>query len=255
MNYAGFRCVLASICLVLFGHAAIPATAGADEFDMDEDQGYPMELVRRPLVLRSGMAEFRAGGMSDFVAASSVKSDAILTRLDAIYSPFTRGQIGLETVMRVTDGFQVNDAAGWAEYNVHPTMSLRFGGYVMIPNQGDSIFGVRVAAPMKWRAGKAAVTAMPRWGMELNGAGLQYADLPLGLEYQIMPQLATFITSGLFIIDWKFESATMGMPLSAGLVIHPTARFDIAAEFTILDVTDSGGRDSRWLGAWVALRR
>ncbi len=254
MTYARFRCVLASICLLAI---AIPASAAADEFDMDEDQGYPMELVRRPLVLRSGMLEVLAGGRSDFVAASSVKSDAILSRLNVLYSPFTRGQVGLETVMSVAGGnsFQIDDAAGWVEYNVHPTMSLRFGGYMMMPNEGDTLFGVRVGAPMKWRSGKAAVTAMPRWGMELNGPGLQYADLPIGGQYQVMPQLAIFATTGLVVVDWKFEEGTMGIPLSAGLVVHPTARFDIGAEFTVADVSDSFGRDSRWLGAWFALRR
>lgn len=251
MTYARFRAVLASICLLL-----VPVTAEADEFDMDEDQGYPMELARRPLVLRSGMFEVRAGGMSDFLAASGAKTDAVRTVVDGIYAPFTRGQIGLQTDMTVAGdtSFSVNNADAWVEYNVHPTMSLRGGGYVWKPSGGDTVYGVRVGAPMKWRAGKAAVTAMPRWGMDMNGPKLQYGDLLIGGQFQLMPQFALFGRTGVQVVDWKFEEGTMAVPFGAGVVIHPTARFDIGAEFSFTDVSDSFGRDSRWISAWIAIR-
>src|SRR5262245_43936797 len=117
MRYALLRRLSAvTFCAALLA----PAIASADDdYYQDEDQGYPMELVRRPLVLKNGMLEVRLGGASDVLAASSASQ--IRSQLDATYAPFTRGQVGFESDLYVAGdtSFQVGNVAGWAEYNVH----------------------------------------------------------------------------------------------------------------------------------------
>jgi hypothetical protein len=225
-------------------------------------QSYPQSLVARPVILPKGMVELTLGGQSDFVAATS--ADAIRTIFDISYGFANRLEAGFQSDVQVLPGddFEFEDLHLWGQYNLAPWLNFRVGGYMNLLRDptsgdlGDAVFGVRAGLPMKGKLSPSfAVVFMPTYGSDVSGPKVQRLELPLIFQIQLVSQLALFAGASFEVTEWTFENANIFMPVRGGVLLSPARLFDIGAEFRIDDVTDSGGRDSRWVLAWLGIRR
>jgi hypothetical protein len=253
------RTALAALLVSLF---AFPAYAQDDEELGDLDKtNYPMELVKRPLILADGMLEIELGTNLDFLSSGG-GGGHVMTVADLTWSPFRRGQIGVETRLLVAGdfAFAVPEVGAFFEYGVHPTMALHVGFSTNIPRDvvadelGDPRYTVRAGLPMLYKLGKKAqLRLFPRWAMDLDSS-VHTIDVDSRLAYQVIMPLALYLRLGLGVTDYEFNEAGMSIPVGVGAVAHPGRFFDIGAELLVADVGDDAGRDLRWMMFWIALR-
>lgn len=246
-----------TLAAALVSMIASPALAEEEPGDLDKSE-YPMELVKRPLVLADGMLEIELGAMSDFVAANA--GGHVATRADISWSPFRRGEIEVESTLLVAGdlAFSIPEVGAFLEYGVHPTMSLRVGGFMTgFRDASDELvidYGVRAGIPMQYSLGKKAQLQLtPEWSMQVD-AETQEIALDSRLAYQVIMPLALYLRLGVAVLDYELASEFMRIPVGVGAVLHPGRFFDLGAELLVVDVGDEAGRDERWMTFWLALR-
>jgi hypothetical protein len=243
------------LVLVLVLGLASPALAQAPK----QAPAYPTAIAMRPLVLPTGMSEFRVGALSDF--AGQDKSQ-VRTRLDAAYGIFPRTQIGVDTDMKVnpTDQFAVRDVAAWYEVRLFFSASLRGGAYLqLVRGPGEmgeldtALFGFRFGAPLKFGLSEsAALLVMPKWGTEANGQKRQFVELPTGVQAQLIPQLGFYGNAAFKMTD--YDPDQINLPAAAGVVLSPVSSFDLGGEYRVDDFMTEKGRLSRWVLVWIGIR-
>ncbi len=235
--------------------AALASSAAADDFDSKRE--YPLEFVARPLVLHENMMEVRFGAASDFVAEQS--ADRLSTKADFVYSFAPRLQLGVTSILAAvpTDGFAVDDVAGFFEYSMMPSVDLRVGGYATAPRDADDEldgrYGVRFGLPMKWRTSPGSAI----WFTPETSIGTENdrrVDAPLIGQVQLGSRLAFSMHTGLRLSAYEFTEETASMPLGAGVHIAGSRMFDITVQLGMTDVTEAAGRDDRWLLGFFSFR-
>lgn len=238
--------VLACLALALMAGSAL-----GQEFDKES---YPQEVVKRPLEVAPGMVELEVGAGSDFAAAQS--ADQVTTLFELRYGVASRMQLELESRLAVapTEAFALDDVFVSAAYNVVPSLSIAGGFFAGVPAEGDATYGLRLGLPFKQKLSPAtALVSEPQWSMQFNGPKLQILDVPLGVQLQAVAQFAFMVTTGVQVLDFEFTDQTVNIPFAAGLLFSPTRRFDIGAEFRVIDVSDTF--DNRWVNVFLAIRR
>lgn len=226
-------------------------TAAADDY-YDDEPRYPMEFVRRPLVLDPSMMEVRLGAETDAVGTGD---DRLRTKADFLYSFAPRMQLGLTSAVGAmpTDDFAVNDVAAFFDYNAVPSMNLRIGVYSRVPAEGDPLYGVRFGAPIKIGGkNKTAVRFTPE--LSIGSGDEKSLSAPLVGELQLASRLAFSVSTGLMLRELEFTDPAIELPVGAGVHLAVTRLFDLNATFTFTDVTESAGRSDRWLLIFIAFR-
>jgi hypothetical protein len=244
--------VVATVC-------ALTAPAFAQEFGEYDAESYPKQLTKRPLLLAASMFEVRFGGASNFVADAD--TDRFNSKIDFSYGLGTRFQVGAESDLAAfpTDEFAVGELGVFAEYSLVPTISGRFGGFMIAPRDpvADDLsakFGVRATLPMKFLLGKSmALFANSSFAL-LDGDS--YVELPIGLQLQAFSALAFIVDTGIETRNFEFTDNdtedTWNMPFGVGASLSFTRKIDFTLAFRFTDVAND--TDDRWLLAFFSFR-
>jgi len=247
-------CTIHKILIAVGLSLILCSQAFADEYDSEP---YPIEFVARPLLLHDGMMQVRVGAASDFVSADS--ADRLDTQTDFLVAFAPRLQFGVVSVLAAvpTDGFAVGDLSAHFEYSALPALDIRLGGYFAAPrdenDELDGRYGVRAGLPMKWRTSDG--TAI--WFTPELSVGTQddrRLDAPIVGQLQLGSHLALSATTGLRLAELDFTEEAASMPLAGGLHIAMTRMVDVNVSIGMTDVTESAGRDDRWLLGSLSFR-
>jgi len=254
----------------------LSAPAGAQESVLDrpiEKEGWPTEIIRRPLTLARGMLELvvpldvtlsarRAGepvflapslyyGVTDELTLGVRHFLGLCLSGSAHGCPKTYNDVGLEAIWRLRHeaGSDLAVAAALDASPISDPFTLsgevrligRFGSPISLALAPALNFGFneRDAPLVKATAMAFPLATYPFGWVELSAGNREFLSLPVALTFQVTPVLAVSLAGAL---DGPLDPPTgdfgdfYRIPIGMAVVVSPTNLFDAGASFTFLNL-------------------
>lgn len=254
--------------------AAVVWLAGAPRADAGHTADtWPMPITERPLTLAPGMLEVRGDTLR-----VSLSEDAIgkpISLAPDIYVGIDRNlTVGLTHRIGVclTPGEENGCATAYNDVGAEALYSFMHGGNlqlalrggITVPQFSPFTAGVEGGAIARVHGGKVAVVIEPSLYVGLAGRSAdgdleripakEILDVPVAFQYQLQPQTALIVTSGLRESLRDFGDS-YEIPLGLGANLALNHRLDLGGEFRLENLFgQDGGIERRILFLRAALR-
>jgi hypothetical protein len=242
--------------------ALVWLTAGNVRADLDYGKSdWPLEVTKRPLTLAAGMLEVRGDTLIVNLSKGAV-ADPVALAPDIYYGVNKLLSVGVthRTGVCVAGDFcgkVYNDVGIDAIYSLMRGGNLEaaaHGGFVM-QSLDPFAMGLGAGLRARMRAGNIAVIVDPTLyvGFTKRDAAGDTIELPVHVQFQVQPQTAVLLRSGLNGPLKGFGDGKQ-IPVGVGGLFTLNQRMDVGAEFFLPDVAGSNAFDARVFIARLALR-
>lgn len=259
------RKVISALTICVTALALVPGEASADEDNGYGKSDWPLSLVKRPLVLATGMLEIRGD-----TVRMNLSKGAALEPISLAPDVFVGVAKGLAIGITHDTGICLTGAEGgcskvYNDVGLEAQYSLMGRGSFQLAATGGAsssslaspfVAGLNVGFITRLRLGKFAVEARPRLyvGVVERETRADTADIPVDLQYQLNTQTAVVVETG-FAGSLDDLGGDNRIPVGLAALFAVNEKLDFGAAFRLTNVAGTdGGIDGREFAAHIRLR-